>query len=409
MPTKTRERYKRDREGKFARANLPQGVRPKSDLGKAILMARKSTSLRIKAYRMSKAGKPKEDVARIKSLKAVLDKKVKEINKRLIKESGHYVDAGGNLRIKASKGKPKVERPKEKPSPPKSKGKPIGEMGDFEAQLYALKKFQDLTVQPKTGLGSRQSLAEWDNCKNLKEATEMITRKFGVEANLKYLNTESVTEAMKQIEVMIGCHPEILKGDEFRRVSSRQSDLPGLPKSAIAAVYPMVKGNSGNNFWGVLALKPKYYKDRSRLTETVERCKNSGFHVKADAGPEKIMTHEFGHLYHNFNKHNMFAVMDGGLVDIRDPLTEWAEKTQEALIGPLSSSPQWTVSDYAKANEKETLAETFTAVHHGNFDSRPARQLRVLLGFLSDYSEPLNRKPSKADYDKMMKVVYSTP
>lgn len=380
---RARKGYTRDEEGKFARVGLPPGVDPRSDKGKAIYMARKSTSLRIKIHRTK--DKDPERAKKLEKARGVLNAKIKKINEKLRESDGVYIDAGGKVKEVKGKGKPK-EKPKpeepEQPVHPKSTG---------------------LGPRPKTGLGSKESMAQWDKAETTKEIVALARKKF---PNIKF-------------KIPLKFDASLMR-DSLKTLESLSVDFPG-PFSMITEV------SNSKATWGTVAkarrswskknqrvetkimLTDMYYTDRSKYDGMMVRNRVSGYLYagKDGTGGNVTMNHEFGHIvdfYYRHDRGRIFKASDmksspgqkfptASAIAMKysahkTPTATWARLTQYHLIkNQASSSPNYKVSGYAMNDDYETFAESFAAMRAGDFKSRPARQLGVLLDGLDSMNK----------------------
>jgi len=192
----------------------------------------------------------------------------------------------------------------------------------------------------------------------------------------------------------IGRKPELLKSYRLRGV-----------KGSIAYVVPLRSRGSGGSIGSTttrqfMVLSPTYYGKGARpnFDYQMKLSADTKFHPASAANVRGIITHEFGHVVHNYYENEESpryksitpnkSISSGGVGSYAQLFWEWKEtsyrksKTDQLLAeksGHYPDSSPLFISTYGNKNSNEHFAESFAALKAGDTSSRNTRQLDALL------------------------------
>ena len=189
--------------------------------------------------------------------------------------------------------------------------------------------------------------------KTLAEAeTGMETLYPNIKFDFKGMHIDTVNPTTAEIHKMAQEWPEVARKMQY--VGGYKNEIKVAAAGQLSVIQRF--GKRRRAFGGEFAhashsgarigLNPKYYKDPALLQTTLERCARDNW--LAIGSVESVFTHEFGHL-----------------VDF------WIRSTNLGPRGFYNEIDRMNfVSKYAKTNQYEAFAETFSSLHHTPADQR---------------------------------------
>lgn len=134
-----------------------------------------------------------------------------------------------------------------------------------------------------------------------------------------------------------------------------------------------------------LGINPKWYSDKVKFEESMQKCVFNGWHPEGCNTIESILTHEFGHCVEAYYRRDNLmayseAVRASGVGLYNDTVSLFMEYNKAPVV----------LSQYATTNDSEGWAEGFSAIYHSPPTTTKysyVQRLKRLLDFFKDKPE----------------------
>jgi SPP1 gp7 family putative phage head morphogenesis protein len=204
---------------------------------------------------------------------------------------------------------------------------------------------------------------KWAPAKTVKEAEAWAKDNLGIPENRSKLNVDALNLVNKALF-------DLKQDFKLARAIKYYGEENGERVFASANPY-------------YIFFNKKFFNSPDSFLETLKQTVKSGFHPIGTASPKAIVQHEFAHVLTNWdlNKSSMFFDIElyEAVIKIKSAYSRAMNKLAKSQgIDAMKSSPDF-ISEYAKKNADEFVAESFAMALNNDKPSSFARQVYDLM------------------------------